>query len=272
MIQEFINYQKQVRGLSSRTCEEYEKELRAFAIWARPQGMRWSSVTKQDIDKHTAAMTESGHKPSTIKKRVTALRSIYNYMMHEGMINESPARWCQTPRLAENLPKSADMAKIDEYLESEAKTAAQKEMHIAVALMVETGVRLSELMNMQTGDFDKRQKCIKVKGKGSRERIVFYGKRSSQALNMYKKGHQGKIIETMTDVTLRWTMYKELGKYCKRIHPHQLRHTFATEMLNNGMNLKTLSVLMGHKNITTTEIYAKANASRLAKEYKQINL
>lgn len=269
MIQEFITYQTQVRGLSPRTCQEYEKELHAFAKWARPYKLRWSTLTKQDIDKHTASMSQAGLKPATIKKRVSAIRALYRWLEHEGRMTNNPARWCQTPRLQERLPQACDVKQIDAYLRTPAKDEKAGKMHIAVALLIETGCRLSELMNMRTHDFNKKEKSIRVTGKGGKERFVYYGERSAQALNTWAKGINGPLFAGWSGDNLRWEMYRQLGNYCPRVHPHKLRHTFATAMLNNGMPLKTLSVLLGHSSVTTTEIYAKANEKRTSAIYNK---
>lgn len=268
MIKDFIKYQEQVRGLSPRTCHEYEKELHAFASWARMYGLRWSKIQKQDIDRHTAWMHERGLKAPTIKKRVCALRALYRWALHEGMMSENPARWCQTPRIGERLPKSASITGIDAYLKTKAGTQKEAKMHVAVALLVETGMRLGELMNVRTCDFNKENKSLRVTGKGNKERIVYYGRRSAQALNMYERNTRGHLFDGWTDEGLRWEMYRQLGKFCPRVHPHQLRHTFATEMLNQGMDLKTLSVLLGHSSVMTTEIYARAAEKRIAEQYQ----
>lgn len=268
-IEKCISYQREVRGLAERTCTEYTKELRTFAAWSRPRGLRWSTITKQDIDAHIAELTRTGHKPATIKKRLAGIRCLFTWAKQAGMISENPARWCQSPKVKRQLPKQADIKAIDAYLQTTPKNAQDAEMHCVVAVMVETGVRLSELKAMRREDFCKADMSIKVTGKGGKQRLVFYGQRTRTQLNAYKRNTQGSLFNEMSEAGIRWEMYKTLGKYCSRVHPHQLRHTFACEMLNNGMDLKTLSVLMGHESVTTTEIYAKASASRLANIYSQ---
>lgn len=269
MIKEYLSYQQEVKGLSARTLQEYEKELRAFVKWASPRGLRWSTITKQDIDAHTRELQAAGLKPATIKRRISTIRSMYKWAEHENLVDVNPARWAQTPKRSMQIPTTAKVAAIDAYLNSHAVTTKAQEMHVAVALMLETGVRLNELIQIEAKDFNKETSSIKIVGKGRKERYVYYGERSRKALNMYKRGTQGNIITSMTAEALRWEMYKQVGPYSPGIHPHMLRHTFATEMIAAGIDLKTLSVLMGHANTTTTEIYVKANEKRLHAEYKK---
>lgn len=269
MIEKFIQYQKQVRGLSPRTCQEYEKELRAFATWAKAEGLKWSTITKQDVDRHTSMLTERGLKPATVKKRVAAIRGIYNYFVHEGLLNTNPARFCSTPKLAERLPDRADVAQLDAYLSTWPSTGDEEGMHLAVAIMLETGVRAGELLSIKAEDIDPAAHTITVIGKGNKERIVYYGARTAFALQAYNHASRGPIFAGWTDAKLRWEMYREVGPYAPRCHPHMLRHTFASVMINRGMDVKTLSTIMGHQHMETTEIYAKLNTTQIGARYNQ---
>lgn len=269
MITKFIEYEKQVRALSPRTCEEYEKELRAFAAWARPQGLRWSTISKHDIDAHVCELHERKLMPRTIRRRITAIRSFYRWMRNEGYLETNPAQYCQSPKPAYRLPQSANVDDIDKYLQSPAMNVVDATTHCAVAIMLETGMRLSELLNLHTEDFTKSNHSIRITGKGNKERIVYYSQRTANALNTYKRDAHGAIFAGITDVAMRFAIYRYCGQYAKRIHPHMLRHTFAMTMLNNGMDIKTLAQLLGHASTTATEIYARATQPRVKSMYNK---
>lgn len=271
MIKEFCEYQRKVRGLAPRTCEEYEKSLKAFATWARPMGLRWSTITKQDIDKYIMQMTDWKLAASTIKGRVTALRTFFVYLVNDGKLTHNPAKWCQTPKRPEHLPQPAKVDKIDDYLATPAKNRKDAQMHMLTAILLETGLRISEALQLVPADFDFAEQSIMVMGKGNKMRKVFFGQRTLRQLSQYSWRGAQRIFEDMTDEHARWLMYDFLGSYCPGIHPHQLRHTFACEQLNKGMSLTSLATLMGHTNIHTTEIYARATAATAGAEYKQIN-
>lgn len=266
MITKFINYQKQVRGLSPQTCQEYEKNLGYFVQWASPRGLRWSTTWKSDIDAWTAEMNANGISAATIKQRISTLRTFYDWLVHEGKLQANPARYAQTPKAVEKLPREADMEAIDKWLSEPARTEEERTIHMLTAIITETGVRISEALEIKKSDF---QKCgILINGKGKRERIVFYGRRTMEQIRAYAP--QGdRLFEGWTQEAARWAMYRTLGTVVKGVHPHMLRHTFAMEALNNGMAINEVSQLLGHKHITTTQIYARAATATLQKHYEQ---
>ena len=267
MITQFINYQKQVRGLSPRTCDEYQKNLRYFVNWAQAYNLRWSTVTKKDIDRWTEEMSRNNQEPATIKQRISTLRCFYRWLKNEGKLTQNPAQYCQTTKMEEKLPREVDIKAIDEWLSKPARTTEEKRVNMLVALITETGLRLSEAVNIKKSDF--QHAGIIVKGKGKRERIVFYGQRTINALRAYMPACDC-IFEEWTPDQARWAMYRTIGKYIPRIHPHMLRHTFAMHSLNNGMSLDEVGQLLGHKNVQTTQIYARAATSTLQTHYNKI--
>ena len=266
MITEFINYQQHVRGLSVQTCNEYEKNLKYFSQWAAPRGLRWSTITKSDIDRWTAEMHNDRLSSSTIKQRISTLRTFYSWLVHEGKLQHNPARFCQTPKSTETLPTEADMTAIDAWLQEPARTEEEKGVHMLTAIITETGMRISEALAIKRSDF---QQCgIRIMGKGRKERIVFYGHRTIEQLRAYAPMCE-HLFAGWTQERARWAMYRTLGKVVKGVHPHMLRHTFAMQALNNGMALNEVSQLLGHKHISTTQIYARAATSTLHKHYQQ---
>lgn len=270
MITEFLNYQSQVKGLAPRTCEEYGKSLAAFVIWASPRRLRWSTITKQEIDNYTRSMTDAKLSASTIKSRISALRCFYDYLVHEGKLQCNPAKWCQTPKRPESIPQPANLAKIDEYLATPATSRSDALMHMMTALLLETGMRISEALNVRASDFNQDERSITIFGKGNKQRKVFYGSRSIAQIRKYCHAGTRYLFDGLSDVQARFLMYETLGRYCPGIHPHQLRHTFGCMMVNNGMPLTSLATLMGHNDIHTTEIYARATANKAGADYKQI--
>ena len=266
MITTFINYQSQVRGLSPRTCEEYQKNLRYFTLWARPRGLRWSTRWKSDIDCWTADMRTSGLDASTIKTRISTLRTFYDWLVHEGKLEMNPARYCQTPKKEERLPREANPEMVEAWLAKPATTRDERYVHMLTAIIFETGLRISEAMAIKKSDFQRAG--IIVRGKGGRERIVFYGHRTIESLRAYAPAGND-IFAGWTQEALRWAMYRTLGTSIEGIHPHQLRHTFAMESLNNGMSLNEVGQLLGHKHLSTTQIYARATTKTLQEHYYQ---
>jgi len=271
MIKEFLTYQKEIKGLAIQTLQGYEKELAAFVKYASKRHMSWSKITKQDIDDYTAHMARYGLKPRTIRKRIEVLRLIFTWAQHEGLLDSNPAQFAQTPKAADEIPNVPEMAKIEAYLNKPAKNAEDWLVKAIASFIIETGMRIGELCGMKRTDIDREHGTIKVHGKGNRERTVYYGKRVAAfiaALNL----NIATQLFPIDQEQIRWMMYRQMSPEVGRCNPHALRHAFACEQLNKGMDTKTLATLMGHKHEETTEIYARLRLSRIEQIYKQLNI
>lgn len=269
MVNEFLEYQRKVKGLSVGTCEEYRKDLRAWVAYAKSKGLTWSRTSKHDVDDWTRAMVEDGLKPRTIKKRVGVVRCIYRWMVHEGLLEVNPATYCQTPKVAETLPQTVEVIDVERYLNAPATSVNDRMMKILAALLLESGLRISEALNLRWSDVNLERRSIRIKGKGGKERFAFFGERTVKQLEKIRPEVDACKIFDWTDIDARYLMYSTLGRYCKGVHPHSLRHTFATMMVGQGMPVKQLSVLMGHKHVETTEIYTHVSTDNLRKNYEQ---
>lgn len=265
MIQEFLKYQATNKGLSEQTLDGYAKDLMVFVRFARSRGLRWSTISASDIDEYVSEEAGRGMKPRTIKKRVEVVRLLFSWAQHRGILVENPARYTQTPKQAEDLPKAADNDRLRKYLEREATSRESYIIHIIVALILETGMRIGEITAMRGEDIDTKNHAILVHGKGAKERYVYYGKLSEHYAEAMSHRH-GRIF-TQPQIDYRYMMYSEIPG----THPHAIRHAFAVEQLNKGMELKTLSTLMGHKHITTTEIYTHMQTDNVRRQYQSIN-
>lgn len=261
MIQEFLDYQATNKGLSIESIEGYAKELRAFVHWAQPNGLRWTTITATDMDAYVSSEHERGMKPRTIRKRVECVRLLYTWANHRGLLDTNPARFTQVPKQARELPKAADIENLERYLAQPATSRKSMLIHVVVALILDTGMRISEVTKLKGEDINTENHTIAVTGKGSNERLVIYGLRSENYCRMmaHKKGE----IFSHTPEAIRWMMYSELPG----VNPHSIRHAFAMNQLNKGMNISSLSVLMGHKHTSTTDIYARATLESCKREY-----
>lgn len=271
MIKEFLEYQQKVKNLSARTISEYGKELRVFVGWAQNEGLRWSTLTKEDVDAFIMNQHDEGMKPATIKKRVTVVRNLLQWAVREKLLTENVAKYCQSPKNVQALPKTADVAKLDEYLSTPVKTPQSARIHLLVALMMETGLRLSEVLNLKWSDLEGGVRTVRVLGKGGKERITFYGDRTQKAFETADLRCE-HVVEFTSERQCRRELTNEVGDYVEGIHPHMLRHTFATAMINKGANLKDIGTLMGHAHTTTTEIYTRVAVPRLKFSYEHYHI
>lgn len=272
MIKEYLEYQRSVKGLGARTIEEYGKDLREWVSWAKGRGLTWRTTRKQDVDDWTRWMTGRGLMPKTIKRRVSCLRCVYRWAVHEGLLELNPAQWCQTPKAKETLPEVVDVAMVDSWLLNfggnlRRMDVEHGDIRLLVAMLIETGCRISEALSMRWEDIDLSAKRVLVEGKGGRARYAYFGERVAREL-CGKTAKHG-LVWRWTDREAREVMYRTLGTEIPGVHPHLLRHTFATMMVERGMPLKTLSVLLGHKHAATTEIYTHVAESTLGRQYQQ---
>lgn len=251
MIYSFGQYLKLNRGLSENTIKAYTEALKDFASFVndRHHGTSWRSVTKSMIDEYVVTMVQEEMSAATIKQHVSALRTFFKTCQAMGAEIDNPARFVSTPRLSEQLPKTIEQEAIAEALRS---PETNKQAKAAIAIIYETGVRLQELMDIRPEDIDSKTMSIKVHGKGKKERTVYYGDLTKQ----YGRCWHG---QQHTQRGVRHLVYEALKPYSKaqQLSPHALRHTYASQLINNGMAIEGISKLLGHEHIETTEIYAK---------------
>lgn len=259
------------RRMSERTQWEYSKDLEDFDRWMNTAETK---VDDKDIDTrivelYIAMMSQRNLATSTIKRRVSALRSYFAYLQRIGIRNDNPALSVETPRLTLKLVKPCRLETLTAYLKKPAITEADKMLHAVTALIVSSGLRISECLNIDLKDVNAREKSIKIAGKGARERIVYYNETARQHLNRYAAGKTGRIFADWSDRDVRDLMQAEMRENGHGIHPHQLRHAYATELLNNGADLMTIKTLLGHQQIGTTARYMHVATARTRQEYEK---
>lgn len=262
MIQEFLHHQRINKGLADGTINEYRKDLKTFTDYALPLGLSWSKITAHDMDKYVEYMTAQKLQPATIKKRIEVVRLALEYAVHQGWLTTNPARYTQTPKLADRLPKTADGERLETFIKEEAKSREELIVKIMTAVLYDTGMRIGELCAMRGEDINTQEQSVRIVGKGNKERYVYYGERSARWFKAmsYRRGR----IFTEDAMSYRYKMYE----YLPGVNPHSIRHAYAVRQLAAGMPLKTLSVLMGHKHQATTEIYARMSTGEAAKQYR----
>lgn len=265
MIQTFETYLRVNRGLSDNTVKAYGDALRAFARYqnAKHPGTRWSQVSKNQIDEYVADLVKAGLKPATIKQHISALRTYYKTLMALGMMDTSPARYVSTPQLGQPLPKTIEREAILRALESNGTNPTAKAI---ISIIYETGIRLSELLAMKRGDISKHDHAIKVFGKGNKERTVYYGELTAKYGNYWR-------FEPLDPREVRRLVFEALKPVSKapQLSPHALRHTYASELINNGMSMEAISKLLGHTHLETTEIYARMSNATARAQYLQFH-
>ncbi len=252
MINEYINYLNQAKGASPLTCLAYRKDLQSFAQWAKAQdnGITWRTVTKGFIEAYRNYLEEEGKAIATVKRHISCLRGFYRWMQTAMGESENPAKFVETPKAKKLLPETLTKADIIAAIGK-----ADKRTKALITLLYETGVRISEALNITTGDVNKQDCSIRIYGKGAKERIVYYGKATREALNDYAKGRKGYVFVGLSQREARKNIAAAFSNSEAKASPHRLRHSFATAMVTNGADLNTVRLLLGHENLNTTQVY-----------------
>lgn len=268
----YRDYLEHVRGLSPRTIAEYLKDLRLVAEWsaqyATPVDARF--LTSSILMQYESFMSHSGLSVSCIKHRVSALRSFFRFMLLHGYCTENPAQYIPTPRASKPLIRPASAQAIRDFLWSNPATPRAERTQALVALIYATGIRLGEALSLTQSQFDFERHRIIIHGKGSKERYVYYAGPFAPIIEQFVTLSAFSLFGSLSPIAARYDVAYFVNDGARGANPHQIRHTYACECLQNGMPLKTLSILLGHESIKTTERYlyaADPNLESAAKKF-----
>lgn len=266
MIREYIDYLVSNKHYSNNTAAAYERDLRDFARWASRKGLRWSTITQNDVEAYAREKAEEAA-AATINRHVTSIRSIYNWMMHTGRMTTNPARYVVRAKKAERLPNTIPGKDIEEAIaHSDIATAT------AIRLLWKTGIRIGEMMTISRQDYDAEGRCIRIHGKGKKDRMVYMDEKTAEMMTTYVTAMPTRYtrpFELRTERGWRYLIYTNLLRVsnAKQLSPHALRHTYAQNMIDAGMPTTTLKQLMGHDDIRTTDKYVGLTNQELKQAY-----
>lgn len=255
MIQEFQNYLRSIRGYSENTIKAYGNDLHTFATWARNNApiAKWSEITRDDVDKFLTHQKEQGLKPSTTNRQISALSSLYRYMQRQGLSVVNPAQYESRRKLPQTIPATIPVEHIKRAYEH-----ARGAKKVMLGLLASTGCRLQELLDMRWCDIDFEANTIHITGKGSKERIVSCpGEILNDIRETFMHIRSDMQIFYCSQRAARELIWEALRPYCnsKKLNPHTIRHTFATEMAKNGESTATIAKILGHSHIETSQKY-----------------
>ncbi len=286
-IDSFIGFLRVERNYSMHTLRAYAKDIRAFRdfLYSVDGSFSFSDADSDLVRAWAASLMDSGSSPATVCRRLSSLRTFYDYLCREGHVSGNPASAIQGPKRRKRLPafvKEADMDYLlDEQLPDGSYEACRDRM--ILMLFYETGIRLSELVGLDVSGVDTQASVIKVFGKRSRERIIPFAGELNRELEHYLAvrsalpslqcdalflSSKGNRISHSAVYRMVKTRLGDIGSVKKR-SPHVLRHSFATAMLNNGAEIGVVRELLGHKRLATTEIYTHLTFEELKKVYEK---
>ena len=287
----FKEYLEDVRGLSPHTITAYVKDVRQFASWVK--STEGGEKSPGEIDHHLlrsflGTLRSRGYSSGTVARKLASLRSFFRYLQHSGVLAENPASLLQSPKTSQKLPVFFSREEMLAALRAPGGESFQDVRDRAILeFFYSTGLRLSELAGLDLGDVDIKDRTVRVKGKGRKERITPVGMPALEALQEYlktrsefirkKEGAEtgalwlnrscsrlsGRSIQRMVRRYLR--LVSERAK----VSPHVIRHTFATHLLDAGADLRAVQELLGHESLSTTQVYTHLTTDRLKQVYRQ---
>lgn len=287
MIDEFLNYLRYERNYSERTVKSYGEDLRAFELYFKNQDdhLSWTSVDSDVIRDWMESMMDKGNSATSIKRRLSALRSFYRFALSRQLVSRDPAHGVTGPKAAKPLPQFVRENEMNLLLDAVEWGNTYKDLRARTILLMfyETGIRLSELTGLDDASVDFDTSQLKVTGKRNKQRIVPFGTELSEAMKAYMQVRDDSVARCspalfVTEKGERmqsWQVRNEVKKYLslvcslKKRTPHVLRHSFATAMLNNGAGLESVQKLLGHESLNTTEIYTHTTFEHLKKAYEE---
>ena len=287
-IDNYLNYIKLEKRLSKNTYDNYELDLNCFRNYFKNK--RFDNITENDIVNYLSYLkNEKNMVPRTIERHLTTLRGLFKYLVKMNIINYDITKNIDNLKIGRHLPTVLSIDEVDELMNISLDNPFNYRTKAMLELMYGSGLRVSELVNLTINDIDLYNNTILIQGKGNKERIVPLGEYSKEYLEKYlmvrnslikrKNGNpdelflnnHGRPITRNGFNFLLNNLLKEKG-IDKKITPHTLRHSFATHMLDNGADLRTIQELLGHSDIVTTRIYTHVSQNKIKNNYDKYEI
>lgn len=281
---EFLEYLKYERNYSDNTLINYKIDLDEFEHYLRTINSDFLKTNYKEIRTYLEYLDSKDYKGGSVSRKISSLKSFYKFMNIKSYLKSSPVELISYPKKAFRLPKFVEYKELEELFKTpDTATSLGIRNLLILELLYASGMRVSELVNIKMSDIDMNRKEIRVLGKGSVERITYFGEYAEDALKSYLdyarddllNGKQSDYLfinkngTALTDRGVRLIVDNLLKKASikTKISPHTLRHTFATHLLNEGADLRIVQELLGHKNLQTTEVYTHVSNERLRSVY-----
>lgn len=286
-LQEFIDYLSVEKGLSKNTLESYKRDLCSFCKYLKVCGIStFEETSRNNIVGFLLTLRQAGKATATLSRNLASIRSLYAFLFQERRLTDNPAADLESPKLEKKLPRVLTTQEVDVLLEQPDNlqiTGIRDRSMLEV--IYATGIRVTELMTLDTGDINLDAGFIRCIGKGSKERIIPVGSMAIRFLGVYLEESRPKLVKHSGEQALfvnqhgkrltRQGFWKILKKYArqtgigKEITPHTMRHSFATHLLENGADLRSVQEMLGHADISTTQIYTQVTKRKLRDVYEK---
>lgn len=289
MIDQFLDYLSLERGLSPNTRSAYSHDLGTFASWlqARQVGS-WNAVTRRHVLDFLLEQREAGHKTTSISRRLVAIKVFFRYLVQENLLASNVTDAMDSPRLWSVLPDVLSMKEVDRLLEApDIKKPSGLRDRAMLEMLYGTGLRVSELVSLKTEDVRFDENYVRCMGKGRKERLVPFGKSVRDWVERYLAQSRPRLdrsggapclfVSSRGGPLNRRTVWRMIGTWARRagitkhVHPHTLRHSFASHLLANNAPIRVIQEMLGHADIATTQIYMHVDSGRLRSVHEKFH-
>lgn len=282
-ISEYVDYLSIERGLSENTLLAYRNDLVDFAEFVNNLGIiELAGISRSNVNQYIRELRLKQFSPGTITRKIASLRGFFKWLISSEIVSHDPTASLEQPKLSRHLPKVLTLSEIDTILDEKLPNLERA----LTEMLYAAGLRVSELANLKIADVNLEQSYVRCLGKGSKERLVPIGRYAKAAVEDYLKERRDVVQKFDLDtkqlfldekgrnVTRQkiYLLIKNLGKKVnKNISPHTMRHSFATHLLENGADLRVVQELLGHSDVSTTQLYTHVSKKRLKEVYFYIN-
>jgi integrase/recombinase XerD len=290
LISAFLNYIKVEKGLAANTSAAYARDLRRFARFAQQRKLSLAEVRRADLIEYLGGLYREHLDSRSVARHLVSLRNLFRFAMAEEVLTADPTLNLESPKVRKSLPSYVRMEEVDRLLtQPDPATPYGLRDRAMIEVLYSTGLRVSELVGLRVFDLDMRSGCLRCVGKGDKERLVPAGRKAMAAVQQYletgrpallARRRQGSpatpflfINRSGTRIS-RITVWRILTQCGRRagirtsLSPHKLRHSFATHLLERGADLRSVQMMLGHADISTTQIYTHVVEERLKQIYK----
>ena len=284
LVREFLSYIQVEKGLATNTLQSYARDLAGLQSWAQKKGKQVETLERKDLREWIARMSRDGLAPSSVSRAVSAARGFFRFLMLDGHIKRHPAEDLHTPQRVSRLPKFLSEEEMERLLFApDIKTDVGVRDRAILELMYATGLRVSELCSLKQSDVELDAGLITCHGKGSKQRRIPIGKSAVHWLQRYLGVRKQFGSETRPELFLHrgrtltrqaaWAMIKTYAAQAgvPDISPHTLRHSFGTHLMQHGADSRSVQALLGHADISTTEIYTHITDLHMRKAYDRFH-
>ena len=272
----YVSYLTAEKGASVHTVEAYNRDILAFI--KHREGTSGRSVTRQEIEAYIGHLRQGGKKTRSIVRAISALRGFFNFLVAEGQITKNPCEDVEIPKFTTPIPEVLSEQEVMKLLTLPAGARTSQRDKTILELLYATGLRVSELIRLKKSDINLEAGFLIASGKRSKERLVPLGGYSREAIKAYLEDEKPKgpllFPNRRGGMLTRQAIWKLIRKYAVQmerdhISPHTMRHTFATHLLEGGADLRSVQILLGHEDISTTQIYTHVDSKRLKEVHKK---